>query len=194
MIVRHPKAIGISALLAVCLVLGMVWSPSAALKVANAQEGAPNSENPQRREDRKFKAPVPALPGLASPAPDESLPPPVDAADLPPVESPAPVSLAPPTSRTLDPDQDAEQFVAKTRKEAVDRIAALDKEAADLRAKLAKVEAASKRIKTAMGGLLDPVAQQVPQIVNGEPMLLPIPEGPKPPTAPADKPLNELPR
>lgn len=184
---RQTKALWISGALSVCIVLGIAMSPRVASKVANAQEATSKLASPPLGVSGKAVLQDPNVP-------PPSFPPPPDELELPPAKQPAPVSLAPPASRTLDPDQDAEQFVAKTRKEAVDRIAALDKEAADLRAKLAKVEAASTRIKTAMGGLLEPVAQQVPQIVNGEPVLQPIPEGPKLPPVPADKPLNELPR
>lgn len=48
-----------------------------------------------------------------------------------------------------DPEKDADDFITGTRMEVADRVAALDKEANDLRIRLAKVEAASAKLKAA---------------------------------------------
>lgn len=84
--------------------------------------------------------------------PEELSPPPVKENGLDPEPAPA----AQPAAFIPDPEKDADDFVARTRKEAADRVAALDKEANDLRIRLAKVEAASAKLKAAFGVAGDP--------------------------------------
>ena len=117
--------------------------------------------------------------------PSQEQPPAPDAQDLVALPGKENVEIAVGTG-PLDPDQDAEQFVARTRKEATDKIAALDKEAAELRARLAKVIHASNRVKKAMSGMLDGELK-VEVLVDGEPVLVPVNEATKIPPGPPEQ-------
>lgn len=143
--------------------------------------------------------------------------PPKNSSDLPPAEPdqpppPTPDTLkaeAPPAevaAPTPDPDQDAEAFVTRTRKEANDRLIALEKEASDLRLRLSKVEAATARIRRAFPDLDRPNDGSEPQLEpirdnNAEPPHLskpvrkgeasPLPDDFAPPTNPKDTPKNQ---
>jgi len=81
-----------------------------------------------------------------------------------------------------EPAQDAEEFITRTHKEAADRIAALDREATELKARLTKVEAASARLKAAFKNL-DDSPRKAPEAIAPPVDAPPAPELAEPPKA-----------
>lgn len=167
---RSRRAKIAAGLLTGGLLAGLAMAvPTGASRAARPQDPPPKSEpkrvdpSPPPDAGKAGSIPDPGQEPAATPPPSEavlgaqppqvpSLPQDTSPREPAPKPDPAPAPVASPAALSPDPEKDAEEFVTRTRKEALDRIAALDREAAELRARLAKVEAASARLKTAFGG------------------------------------------
>jgi hypothetical protein len=136
---RRTRMLQVVAGLATCSLVGLAVAMGPAgvsLAARRAQDPVAKGAPPQRVAEKALDEPVRETFEASAPR-----------ANADPFDARGVAAVAP------DPEQDADNFVARTRKEAADRIVALDKEANNLRVRLARVEAASAKIKAAFGGL-----------------------------------------
>ncbi len=111
----------------------------------------------------------------------------------------APAGVASPAP-PADPERSAEEFVERTRKEASDAVDALTKERAELRARLAKVEAGLTRYKATLEALKVQVPGAV-QVIGPEGVRTVVPSdktpgefvAPPEPSAPDLQPIPPIP-
>ena len=157
------RIVQVAAGLAACALVGLAGyvlptrTSIAAIRMQDPGSKEEDAPQPQRAKLVPYDRPR-KLPASSDESPPEAK-----------TTLPEPEPAAQPSSIAPDPEKDADDFVARTRKEAAERVAALDKESKSLRTRLAKVEAASAKLKAAFGTVGEPVlAPAVPGTRLGE--------------------------
>ena len=135
---RRKRIIQIAAGLATCAVVG---ASALVLPLRPSLAARGSQDSVQKQGER---APDPKGQDQPAPLPAEIA---LEPQPAPPMLEPTP----PAPSAVADPEKDAEEFVVRTRAEASARVNALEREARDLRIRLAKVEAAATKLKAAFG-------------------------------------------
>lgn len=152
---RRTRIVQVTAILGACALVGLAGY----VMPSRTSIAAMRTQDPGQKQG---DAPQPQP---AAPIPDDgrSQLPPIADANLPKDEAKLPEAepAGQPSAIAPDPEKDADDFVARTRKEVADRVAALDNEANELRTRLAKVEAASAKLKAAFGAVGEPVLDPV---------------------------------
>lgn len=182
-------AAGLATLIAVALVVASM--PGKLSRAARLQDQSKPVGAPPQDTAKPAVMPLEAEPVLAPQMPVElaSEPPPPAAPNAAPVAAPSP-----------DPEKAAEEFLARTRKEASDAVDALNAEAAQLRERLAKVEAGLARYKATLDALnapppagtpersvdREPVFRGGPQPEPGKGEAVPSPKTPEPAQGPPE--------
>ncbi len=161
---RNSRKIQILAGLATLMVvaLAVATMPGRLSRAARLQDQSKPAEAPPLDTAKAAVIPVDADPTAAPPMPVEltSEPPPPRAPNA------APVAALP-----QDPEKAAEEFLARTRKEASDAVDALNSEVAQLRERLAKVEAGLARYNATLDALN--ANPRAPEGRHEEPPLMP---------------------
>ena len=146
---RRTRIVQVAAGLAACALVGLagyVMPSRTSIAAMRTQDpGQKQGDAPQPQPD----APIPDDGRSELPAPSQEIP--------PEAKLPGPEPAGQPSAIAPDPEKDADDFVARTRKEVADSVAALDNEASELRTRLAKVEAASAKLKAAFGAVGEPI-------------------------------------
>ena len=142
---RRSRTIGVLAGLASLFLLVLI----ARMPPGRVYGVAPRQDAPPRPVEATKGGSVEAADLPSMPGDPPAMEPPLGRV----IENPNAPALAPIPAFAADPEKSAEDFLARTRKEATDAVEALNREAAQLRDRLAKVESGLSRYKATLDAL-----------------------------------------